>query len=148
MSLPKIHGATSSSHNRENSQPMFDVPEEEDREFAMETTTNGNDKFTNSLHSMDVLPYPPIDPTDSVKNRINILEQMSDTQRSFNHITHDSFTNLNTNLLSTEDRLRELVAEVQKGFDEKLAVMKKEYDHRYANYVIHIAIMAYLTDIS
>jgi len=131
MSLPKIPGVISFSKELPYQQPLLEVPEEEDeRELAFNGNEEGNDKFKVSLQKLGAVGYPKIDPTDSVKHRIDILEETVDTQQTTNRITNETFSNLSDNLLSTEDRLKIFICEVQRNFDEKLAAMKKEYDHR------------------
>jgi hypothetical protein len=94
-------------------------------------------KFSDTAKKLTVQSFPVLDENGTMKNRIFALEHTADTQADVNKLSHRTFMNLSADLRSTEDHLKELLGQVQNGFELKLIAMKKEYDHRSEGSCVH-----------
>ena len=116
--LPSINGATS---------PSFGFTNDEYRD-DMRTTQS---KFEQSLDKFSTITYPPLNANDTIKNRLGTMESISMTQAELNRASQESFLNLSGDLHATENNLKDLLLQMQSAYDQKLANLKKEYDHRF-----------------
>jgi hypothetical protein len=115
--LPYIHGSAPS--------PQYSI-----QEAPFESETNLT-KFEQSTEKLTTLNYPHVNPDASIKHRIQTLENIADIQSVFNKTSHDTFINVSGDLNATDKNLKDLMSQMQNSFDNKLATLKKEYDHRY-----------------
>lgn len=124
ISLPSISG--SGSVAEEKSPSVFDVhPIAEEDEV-------GETQFDASFQRLVSIQFGPMNPAASVKNRIGVLEESTQSQHDFNRLTGKTFQNLSNDVHSMDDMMREFVRQTQGEIEGKINLMKKEYDHRYA----------------
>jgi hypothetical protein len=122
VTLPVIGMGRDNTILESNSNGSIDVIEEEDV---------GVDKFEQGLELMALMSFPDLDPKSSMKSRISNLETTEDVQSEYNKATQHSFINVSANLKSCDDNIKSLLISMQNDFDQRLALLKKEYDHRY-----------------
>lgn len=119
--LPSINGASSPTYGHFSN-------DEYKEDVRMGSTMS---RFEQSLDKFSTLTYPPVNVNDTIKNRIGTVETISATQAELNRASQESFVNLSSDLHATENNLKDLLLQMQNSFDQKLATLKKEYDHRF-----------------
>mmetsp|Transcript_22336 Transcript_22336/g.37366 ORF Transcript_22336/g.37366 Transcript_22336/m.37366 type:complete len:194 (-) Transcript_22336:295-876(-) len=120
VSLPVINSAASENNILySNNNVPIDVIEEE-----------GN-KFDLDMDHLATIPFPAVDSNSSMKNRINCLEITAERQAEHNNVAHQTFTSLSNNVKHVDENIKSLLLSMQNDFDQRLAQLKKEYDHRF-----------------
>lgn len=128
--LPAIGNQT---FDEQKSQSLFDGPIMEE-EGGMEG--EGHDphynehRFDHTVNRLATRPFPELNENASMKTRIMTLERTAEVQGDYNKLSHRSFMNLSNDVHGLEDHIKDLMQQMQNSFDNKLATMKKEYDHR------------------
>jgi hypothetical protein len=120
FNLPAIHGATAIHRSADQVPPIPDA----------NPNPNLSDKFS-SFQQLSTISFPEINNELNMKTRISTLEAATVAQNDFNNKSCKTFEELNNEVIYTEDRIMQVIKQVQDNFDSKLVVMKKEYDHRY-----------------
>jgi hypothetical protein len=77
------------------------------------------------------LAIPPINPLNSMKNRIGLLEDIASTQIMTNKISYNMFTALDDDSCNNTLLLKQLIQDMQNNFDNNIKEMKKDYDYRF-----------------
>lgn len=77
------------------------------------------------------LAVPPINPLNSMKNRIGLLEDIASTQIMTNKISYNMFTALDDDSCNNTLLLKQLIQDMQNNFDNNIKEMKKDYDYRF-----------------
>lgn len=99
-------------------------------DMKIENSSTIPTKFEQGIEHMSNIVFPSIDPEISVKARIVNLEVATTSQKDYNKLNQESFINLNENLISTDEKLKKLLIDMQNDFEKRLLMFKKEYDHR------------------
>jgi len=77
------------------------------------------------------LAMPPINPLNSMKNRIGLLEDIASSQIMTNKISYNMFTALDDDSCNNTLLLKQLIQDMQNNFDNNIKEMKKDYDYRF-----------------
>ena len=88
-------------------------------------------RFVSCRGQLKNMSFPDIVPTAPLKQKVATLEENVYCQAAFNDKLHETFGELSNDLISTEDNLRTAILQLQERFENELATMKKEYDHRF-----------------
>lgn len=126
ISLPAINGAQESvpSPMRPNSRTGNLSPDQ------APPIPEVSSKFNAVFQQLTEISFPVMNHESSVKGRINILEGAAEAQSEFNNMSIRTFAELNNSLHGAEDMIKMILKQSQDQFDNKLAQMRKEYDHR------------------
>ena len=123
MTLPHINRAFSENsvlyNNNSNNIPI-----------TFNDDGNLQRKFDQCVDTMVHMNFPTLDALQSVKGRLNNLEATADTQSEYNKQTEQSLTYVSKNLQDVDLNIKSLILSMQNDFDQRLASLKKEYDHR------------------
>ena len=106
------------------------TPADSPREVVIVAPSNGASLFDRSVESLLTVDFPILDTGISVKDRIAKLESTAGSQNVENKLIYETFNNLNSNLISTDDNIRDIIQHVKDITDATMAAMKKEYDHK------------------
>ena len=88
-------------------------------------------RFDIEKESFSSLAMPPINPLNSMKNRIGLLEDIASTQIMTNKISYNMFTALDDDSCNNTILLKQLIQDMQNNFDNNIKEMKKDYDYRF-----------------
>lgn len=81
--------------------------------------------------SLESLTMPSINPLNSMKNRIGLLEDIASTQIMTNKVSSNIFNALDDDSRSNNLLLKQLIDNMQNKFDNEIKEMKKDYDYRF-----------------
>jgi len=92
---------------------------------------DGVRRFDIEKESFASLAMPPINPLNSMKNRIGLLEDIASTQIMTNKISYNMITALDDDSCNNTLLLKQLIQDMQNNFDNNIKEMKKDYDYRF-----------------
>mmetsp|Transcript_16694 Transcript_16694/g.15056 ORF Transcript_16694/g.15056 Transcript_16694/m.15056 type:complete len:194 (-) Transcript_16694:13-594(-) len=96
---------------------------------------NRNQIAQNSVDSligtMKSITLPSIKPQSNAKQRINTLEDATLTQYKLNEMTFDTVGKLSSELINTEDHIKQIIQQLTDNFNNQLRALRIEYDHRF-----------------
>ena len=92
---------------------------------------DGVRRFDIEKQSFASLAMPPINPLNSMKNRIGLLEDIASTQIMTNKISYNMLTSLDDDSINNTLLLKQLIQDMQNNFDNNIKEMKKDYDYRF-----------------
>lgn len=87
--------------------------------------------FVKNIEELKKVRFTALDPTCSVKERILKLESTAASQTDYNNLTYDALQSGNSNLLTTENIIKDIIDTTQKGIYNTIAELKAEYDHKF-----------------
>ena len=88
-------------------------------------------KFDIEKESLDSLTMPEINPLNSMKNRIGLLEDIASTQIMRNKVSSNIFNTIDDDARGNTLFLKQMMADMQNKFDNELRELKKDYDYRF-----------------
>lgn len=88
-------------------------------------------KFDIEKESLDSLTIPEINPLNSMKHRIGLLEDIASTQIMRNKVSSNLFTTLDDDSRDNTLLLKQMILDMQNKFDNEIKELKRDYDYRF-----------------
>ncbi len=129
--LPAIGGASQTFDEQKSQSLMFDAQPIIEEDGEEQDPHYNEHRFDHTVGKLSTRPFPEVNENASMKSRIATLERTAEVQGDYNKLSHRTFMNLSNDVHGLEEHIKDLMAQMQNNFDNKLASMKKEYDHRY-----------------